>query len=194
MANALQFNGTTTKVVSTLSNCPYGANVMHTIEIRFKLNNLLTLQCPIWYGTTGWTGFYVNTLGKLLYQSPGVTRDSNISINSATTYFASMSFNGSTMNQYINGALDATYTTGLTILSPVLNIGKSNSNTLFLNGEIYEVRIWNRARSAEEIALYANCKLTGKEEGLVFYADFATGSGTTLYDLTDNMNHGTITM
>ena len=78
--------------------------------------------------------------------------------------------------------------------SIAFNIGVRGDNYAYFNGEISEVRIWNRARSAEEIALYANCKLTGREEGLVFYADFATGSGTTLYDLTDNMNHGTITM
>jgi hypothetical protein len=43
------------------------------------------------------------------------------------------------------------------------------------DGLIDEVRIWGKALTAEEIANYYNCQLTGNEDGLVDYYDFNQG-------------------
>ena len=50
------------------------------------------------------------------------------------------------------------------------------------DGKIDEVRIWNDARSANEIADNMNCPLNGDEENLVGYWDLEEGTGTTAED------------
>ncbi len=62
-----------------------------------------------------------------------------------------------------------------------------------------EVRIWNTARSAKEIADAMNCELKGTEQGLAAYYQFnqgfnAAGNSTvsSLSDATSNSNHGTL--
>ncbi|NET04933.1 MAG: hypothetical protein F6K16_09415 [Symploca sp. SIO2B6] len=60
------------------------------------------------------------------------------------------------------------------------------------NGSIDEVRIWNRARSADEIKEDLHHRLVGREAGLVGYWRFDENTGTTVYDQTDAANNGTI--
>ena len=59
-------------------------------------------------------------------------------------------------------------------------------------GTVDEVRIWDVARSAEDIKASMNQRLIGNEPGLVAYYRFDEGQGTTLFDQTDNGHHGTI--
>ncbi|NMA75583.1 MAG: LamG domain-containing protein, partial [Bacteroidales bacterium] len=72
-----------------------------------------------------------------------------------------------------------------------LNIGRPFLGGASLKGEIYEVRIWNKALTEEELLQYKDRKLTGNETGLVAYYKFDEGTGTTAYDSAGN-NHGTI--
>jgi hypothetical protein len=55
-----------------------------------------------------------------------------------------------------------------------------------------EVRIWNVARTQEQIQSGLYRELTGDEEGLVGYWNFNKGRGPTVYDSTANKNSGTI--
>lgn len=59
-------------------------------------------------------------------------------------------------------------------------------------GCIDEVRIWNYARSAEEIRGDRRKSLVGTETGLQGYWRFEEATGTTVNDLTPNRNHGSI--
>jgi len=63
----------------------------------------------------------------------------------------------------------------------------------FFNGLIDEVRIWNHARTADQIKRYMNVRLTGKETGLVAYYPMNEGTGSTAFDKSTNSNDGTIT-
>ena len=54
-----------------------------------------------------------------------------------------------------------------------------------------EVRIWNTARTQQQIQDNMNKELSGDEPGLVGYWKFNEGQGTTVYDNAGN-NHGTI--
>ncbi|MFH8786666.1 LamG-like jellyroll fold domain-containing protein [Streptomyces roseoverticillatus] len=56
--------------------------------------------------------------------------------------------------------------------------------------ELDEVRIWNRARTAEELARDKGVRLIGNDPGLVAYYRFDEGSGTRLHDQTDHARHG----
>ncbi|NEQ65006.1 MAG: hypothetical protein F6K21_05795 [Symploca sp. SIO2D2] len=60
------------------------------------------------------------------------------------------------------------------------------------NGSIDEVRVWNRARSADEIKEDRHHRLVGREPGLVGYWRFDENTGSTVDDQTDSANNGTI--
>lgn len=59
-------------------------------------------------------------------------------------------------------------------------------------GKIAEVRLWNVARSPEEIKATMKQRLSGKEAGLVGYWPLNEGSGNTVTDNTGKGNNGTI--
>lgn len=58
-------------------------------------------------------------------------------------------------------------------------------------GEIDEVRLWNVARTHQEILDNMYLPLTGSENGLMAYYDFNQSSGSSLPDLSPNSNDGT---
>ncbi|WP_397334558.1 LamG-like jellyroll fold domain-containing protein [Nonomuraea sp. 3-1Str] len=62
----------------------------------------------------------------------------------------------------------------------------------FFNGEIDEVRLWERARTAEELKRELGHRLIGNEPGLVAYYRFDEGSGTTAFDQSDRALNGTL--
>jgi len=53
-----------------------------------------------------------------------------------------------------------------------------------------EVRLWNYARSQEDIQAGMNAELTGDEEGLAGYWPLNEGTGTEVLDMSPNGNHG----
>lgn len=75
-------------------------------------------------------------------------------------------------------------------------IGSSHSpvkigtfHTQYWPGMLDEIRIWNRARTHEEIRSTMNAPLTGDEPGLAGYWNFDDG---TVADLSPNGNHGAL--
>ncbi|MEM6453169.1 MAG: LamG-like jellyroll fold domain-containing protein [Cyanobacteria bacterium P01_D01_bin.105] len=62
----------------------------------------------------------------------------------------------------------------------------------FFQGQMAEVRVWNVARTADEIKNHMSQRLRGDEPGLAGYWPLDDGSGTTANDKTKNGNHGTI--
>ncbi|MCC5805059.1 MAG: carboxypeptidase regulatory-like domain-containing protein [Opitutales bacterium] len=60
------------------------------------------------------------------------------------------------------------------------------------SGEIDEVRVWNMARTSEDIADNFRNRLTGFENGLVGYWNFDEGSGSQVLDLSPNNLTGTL--
>ncbi|MER7165791.1 LamG domain-containing protein [Micromonospora sp. NPDC000207] len=62
----------------------------------------------------------------------------------------------------------------------------------FLHGDVDEVRIWNRARPATDLARDHRRRLCGVEPGLVAYYRFDEGAGTSIADHTDNGFTGTV--
>jgi hypothetical protein len=57
-------------------------------------------------------------------------------------------------------------------------------------GKIDEVRVYDRALTADEIWENLSRKLSGEEPNLVGYWDFDEGEGQIVYDLSGNGNHG----
>ena len=103
------------------------------------------------------------------------------------------------MKLYVNGILLGTtaVTGAIGISSSTFKIGKWNNASSF-TGNIDEIRVWNIARTAEQIAGSMNCELQGTETGLVSYYQFnqgidqANNAGVTTLNATIGSN-GTLT-
>ncbi|GCA96218.1 LamG-like jellyroll fold domain-containing protein, partial [Microcystis aeruginosa] len=62
----------------------------------------------------------------------------------------------------------------------------------YFQGQIDEVRIWNKTRTQAEIQAGLNQELIGNESGLIAYWNFNSINGNTVEDLTNNQNDGTV--
>ncbi len=72
-------------------------------------------------------------------------------------------------------------------------LGHSNwSSDGYYGGRLDDVRVYNRALSATEIAASLNSTLTGSETGLLAYYPMDEGSGTVINDRTANHLNGTV--
>ncbi len=113
-----------------------------------------------------------------------------------TWYHIAGVYDGSTMKIYVNGILQAevnvqgTPTPGNGV---VMNFGDNPTwPGRFFAGTLDEIRIWNVARSEEEIRDNMSTELTGSEPGLVGYWNMNEGSGLTIADASGNGNDGTL--
>ena len=70
---------------------------------------------------------------------------------------------------------------------------RASSGSLYFEGQIDEVRIWDDARTASEIQEYMHKELAGNESGLVAYYKMSNGTGSSLTDNSSNSNTGTLT-
>jgi len=97
---------------------------------------------------------------------------------------------------YKNGVLVETVSNSsnpISSLSPQ-SIGRAQKTGSegYFDGLIDEVRIWNVARSATEIAENYNKRVSDNSAGLVGYWKFDQGSGTTAFDSSDTGADGTL--
>ena len=96
---------------------------------------------------------------------------------------------------YVNGETDTDDTDDadtITLTSDVAAAVGGNPNNSCYIGLVAEVRIWNVARSAEDILNNMGKRLEGAQEGLVGYWKLDEGDGTTANDTSGNELHGTI--
>jgi hypothetical protein len=156
---------------------------------------------PAIFGTVQSAGdsqdfFISNYNGKLAWYDElgGGFYDTGALIADGTWKHIAVVRNGGTVTFYVNGnqvgsrTISATETT-----SKQLEIGRAYySGSMYFNGLIDEVRLWNTARTLSEIQSHMNKSLSGTELGLIGYWKFDEGSGTTAIDKTANANNGTI--
>ena len=103
-----------------------------------------------------------------------------------------------TLKFYVNGELVDTNTSGPNSLKRITSdifLGRySATYNQYFKGEIDEVRIWNVARTADQIRDNMYHPLTGNESGLVAYYNFdqgtASGTNTAQTTLTDRSSSG----
>ena len=97
---------------------------------------------------------------------------------------------------YLNGksvATESISNNSLHTHSSSLAVGYFPSYAQYFDGQIDEVRIWDDARTQAEIKNNMYNELSGSESNLVAYYNMNEASGTTLNDLTSNLNDGTAT-
>ncbi|MEQ9305808.1 MAG: LamG-like jellyroll fold domain-containing protein, partial [Marinoscillum sp.] len=116
-----------------------------------------------------------------------------------TWYHIAMTYDGSDLNLYVDGVLDATAPIfdGLDS-SPGSNVWigsvEQNATGRDWSGQIDEVRIWDVARSPSQINAFKDVELSGNEPDLALYYAFSDGpNATTTTDNSTNTNTGTLT-
>ena len=107
-------------------------------------------------------------------------------------------YDGTTMYVYANGVLLASQAASITlpVSSDQVNIGsRIGTNTENFTGNIDDVRVWNVARTTEQISGSRFCELQGTETGLVSYFKFNQGfsaaANPTVTTLTNAVSGGT---
>ena len=96
-------------------------------------------------------------------------------------------YDGKKQGVYINGILAAEREWPGSIASSNSPVQIGTHGGQYWPGMVDEVRIWNIARTHEEILSAMNAPLTGDEPGLAAYWNFADGAAN---DLSPNGNHG----
>ena len=124
-----------------------------------------------------------------LFVDTGFTPD-----QSERWFHVASTYDGVTLRGYINGVEKGsrTFIEPLTTTQTLVEIGRSIHTMAYFDGMLDEVRIWNLARSPEQIAQSMNARLTGNEEGLVAYYRFDEGAGTTAHDSSDRHHDATL--
>ena len=136
---------------------------------------------------------------RLTHQSPytGLGFDELVTstglLNSNQWYHIAAVNNGGNRKLYVNGVEYNLSGSALNVSanSNPLRIG-SDSSGRFFDGRIDEVRIWDIARSQDDIVATLDTVLSGEETGLVAYYTFNEGSGIILEDQTGNGHSGTL--
>lgn len=113
--------------------------------------------------------------------------EANTAINNGAWHHVAVTYNASgtpTFKIYLDGSSTADRSgNGGTPIYPATNyvrIGCATTNggarSMYFDGQIDDVRLWNTERSGAEIAANYNIRLTGSETGLVAYWPFDAGS------------------
>ncbi len=137
-----------------------------------------------WYGQDAGVQFRVNQDGSLLYgESAGgnwnwVITESQTILTDQWTHVA-MTKSDNLCTLYVNGTEAATGNVDNNPVTGTLDFGgRGNVNDRFFKGLMDEVRIWNVARTQEEIAGNLCTNLTGNEPGLYGLWHFDDGVGS----------------
>jgi hypothetical protein len=103
-------------------------------------------------------------------------------------------YDGTDMKLYLDGELVSLRNNpGAVIKKQAIKTGIGNQNgNAPLNGTLDEIRIWNTARTQEELREYAHKTLSGSESGLVSYFNLDKAEGNTFKDGAGN-HDGTMT-
>lgn len=207
--NALHFDGTNDYVaLPNINPISSGTPGQYTVETWVKLNAYTSgIGCWIYGDETGGNGGIIMQISSTGYiwtfrAATGiVTSTAQVPLNT-WTHIAFVQ-DASNLKLYVNGVFIQNLLSGANLNLETTNppkIGALPDGSRALNGMLDEMRIWNVARTATEIANNYSCQLAGSESGLVAYYKFnqgvaeSTNTGlTTLTDATANGNNGTLT-
>ena len=208
LKQAINFNGSTDKIdLGDASDLTGLGSSSFAISAWIKTNVQSTRMQIMSIGSTAtnqgeW--FFVNTSGQLESDlSDVVGPNSNILVNDDKWHHVAVVNNANTFQLYIDGKADGSSSVmNPNITSGNAMIGKSTdgaANDWYFNGDIDELRVYNRALLAGDVLnLYNATKnkfvKVAPKNGLVGYWNMDANdiSGATIYDKSGNGNNGTI--
>ena len=134
------------------------------------------------YNTNSSNGYMLRLTSSGNYRGlsfDGMETADNI-LNANTWYHIAAVNNNGTRTLYVNGtAVPMTGSAYVQANGDPLIIGKdfnAESGTRFFNGDIDEIRIWNTARTIQQITAAKDAPLVGNESNLVLYYNFNQGT------------------
>jgi hypothetical protein len=139
--------------------------------------------------------------GKINFAGNGGFNDvtSNATLTDGNWHHVAVTYNGNNAIIYVDGILDnsSAGTGSIDNSSFSVSIGENlQAAGRHYKGEMEEVRIWNTARTANQISANRNCELQGTEPGLIAYFKFNQGlaeaSNTSITSLTNSVSSGAV--
>jgi hypothetical protein len=206
--NALRFDGVN-DYVQVNDNSTLDIASAITITAWIKLNDLNKYSFIVNKGPSGMAGanyagnyeFVIEPPGRVefLHQTgSGIAFSyyfSNTRPSTGIWHHVAVTLGNKQVNFYIDGLPDGTFaqsgTFGILNNEPV-RIGTRKDGAAYFNGSIDDVRIYNRALSADEIQAIMHIKPIGSDPNLVAYWDFDAGTGQTVADVSGHGNNGTL--
>jgi alpha-tubulin suppressor-like RCC1 family protein len=197
--NAVMFNGATYYGVVTDSS---ELNLTNTGTWEFWVKRLAETDETLMSKTSDYlnNGFYISLSSGVVVFTQGnsdnvITTYASTAIPSNVWCHIAVVKNGSNCSIYVNGD-DITGTQGTHVSigsnSAELAIGIHNDSTQILTGIMDEIRMWNIARTPQQIADNMHMRLGGNEIGLVGYWQFDESTGTIAKDSSGNNNDCTL--
>ncbi len=195
---ALSFGGTN-KYVNIPDDNILDLTTNYTIEAWIKPEAFSSMGGIVSkYQTAGANGYYLRLTSTGNYD--GLTFDemstSNGILTTGNWYHVAAVNNGGTRHLYLNGVEQALTGTALNVSANTdplcIGVDYKSSGRYFI-GDIDEVRIWNVARSEQEIREDMHRTLDNDDAGLVAYWQFNDGSGSSTLGDAAGGHTGTLT-
>ncbi len=186
------FNGYLELPRPAFVNLPVG-----TVEIRVKASSY---DAEILYRET----YSESTISGIRITADGHIKCSHENFNSVMDvishsvlkqfqwYHVAWTWDGQFSKIYINGTLDASIAcsdVASNVYGEWLRLGRGDSWFL---GKLDDLRIWNIAKTAEQLKVGMNTKPNGTENNLIGNWDFNEASGDTAFDNSFNAYHATL--
>lgn len=148
------------------------------------------------YQVSGANGYFLRLSGTGSYNDLQFDNllTTGLNLQAGIWYHVAAVKSGATRKLYVNG-IEVSLTgapSNAVANNNGLIIGFDYSSSKYFHGMIDEVRIWNVARTPEQIRESMMNTLTGSETGLALYFRNDYYEGTMTYDLSPNANNGTL--
>ncbi len=176
-ATHLNFDGVNDAITVTGVNFPLG-NTSRTIEAWIKTTQNNGGGAIMTYGnlTTNNRFALYQTGGKLNFVAENNDYNTNATINDGNWHHIAATHDGTSLKVYLDGVqVGTSQAKTFNTTGNQFSIGYRGVASEYFNGSIDEVRVWNVARTAEQINRSKNCELQGNETGLVAYYKFNQG-------------------
>ncbi len=196
---AFNFNGVIDKAIriNTNNNTLSMNSSPFTIEAWIKTNSISNQSIISKISTVGY-GLGLTNTGKIYFSLNDNTYNSVSDYSTGIWTHIAATYDLNLVKIYINGVLDFSTTPELPITNntneAIIGARKLTATTFdrVMNGALDEVRVWNVARTENEIRSTMSKKIPGNTTGLVGYWRFDNPEGLNVPDLTANDNYGTL--
>jgi Concanavalin A-like lectin/glucanases superfamily len=188
--SALAFDGKST--IADFGNILSPAGDGFTVELWFRCDRVEGMNTLFSKGTMLAASVVDGVLNYAWQPGEAVVVDA-FEVNPETWYHLAITYDGHAQRVYKDGfevySQDLPGAFGTSKAAFVLG---AQSKSKYFQGQLDEVRVWQRSRSLSELKADRSQRLVGNEPGLAAYWRCDEGSGDRLYDQTDFAHHGSI--